>query len=63
MEETFTLQEMKNQDGDQIEETRATKVVYKTSNTSELLDKMDQIAELRAQIEATKAEGRRWRYL
>jgi len=57
MEGEFTLTEMKNQDGDQIEETQATKVVYKTSNTSELLDKMDRIIELRQQIEATKPKA------
>jgi len=57
MKGEFTLQEMKNQDGDQIEETQATKVVYKTSNTSELLDKMDRIIELRQQIEATKPKA------
>ena len=54
MEGEFTLASMKNQDGDEIQETQATKVVYKTSNTSELLAKMDQIIELRKQIEATK---------
>ncbi len=57
MEGEFTLQEMKNQDGDQIEETQATKVVYKTSNTSEILDKMNRILELRAQVEATKPKA------
>ncbi len=57
MEGEFTLQEMKNQDGDQIQETQATKVVYKTSNTTELLDKMERILELRAQVEATKPKA------
>jgi len=57
MKGEFTLEAMKNQDGDQIEETQATKVVYKTSNTSELLNKMERIAELRAQIEATKPKA------
>jgi len=57
MEGNFTLQEMKNQDGDQINQTSATKVVYRTSNTSEVLDKMERILELRAQIEATKPKA------
>jgi len=57
MEGEFRLESMKNQDGDQIEETQATKVVYKTSNTTELLNKMEEIAELRAQIEATKPKA------
>ncbi len=57
MKGQFTLQEMKNQDGDQINQTSATKVVYRTSNTSEVLDKMERIAELRAQIEATKPKA------
>ncbi len=38
MKGNFTLKAMKNQDGDEIEETQATKVVYRTSNTTELLE-------------------------
>ena len=57
MKGEFTLQAMKNQDGDDIQETQATKVVYKTSNTSELLAKMDRIIELREQIESTKPKA------
>jgi len=48
----FRISSISSTDGSSIQNVTATKVVYKTSNTSELLEKMDQISELRKQVEA-----------
>jgi len=55
MEGEFTIQAINAEDGTTVKHVNATKTVYKTSNTTELLNKMDEISSLRAQVEAYEA--------
>ena len=48
----FTVSSITSESGDEINEVQTTKVVYKTSNTSELLTKMNEIEKLRQEIES-----------
>lgn len=48
----FTIGTISSTDGSTVTEVTATKVVYKTANTSELLDKMQRIEELRKDMES-----------
>ncbi|WP_435124045.1 hypothetical protein [Halobaculum sp. D14] len=47
----FTITSMTAEDGTSMQTVKATKVVYKTSNASELMNKMQQIRQLRAELE------------
>ncbi|MDM9626092.1 hypothetical protein QTL95_09300 [Rhizobium sp. S152] len=53
----FTVTDITAETGEQITEVRTKKVVYKTSNTSELLEKMDRILELREEIESREPKA------
>ncbi|MXR39805.1 hypothetical protein GRX01_00315 [Halobaculum sp. WSA2] len=55
----FSVASITAEDGSEIERVETRKVVYKTSNTSEQLDKMNRILELREEIESRepKASG------
>lgn len=53
----FTIGKISATDGSSISNLTAEKTVYKTSNTTELLDKMDRIQALRDEIEAKTASG------
>lgn len=55
MEGEFTVEAINAEDGSSVEQVSATKVVYKTANTSEQLQKMQKISDLRAQVEAYKS--------
>ncbi|WP_348606937.1 hypothetical protein [Halobaculum rarum] len=48
----FTVSSITSESGDEITEVKTTKIVYKTSNTSEQLEKMNRILELREEIES-----------
>ncbi|WP_435065631.1 hypothetical protein [Halobaculum sp. EA56] len=48
----FRIASISSTDGTTIKNVTTTKVVYKTSNTSELLDKMERIEELRKDMES-----------
>ncbi|SHH23888.1 hypothetical protein [Halobaculum gomorrense] len=48
----FHVGAISSTDGSNVDNVTATKVVYKTSNTSELLEKMETIEELRKEMEA-----------
>lgn len=52
LEGEFRISAISSTDGSNIQNVTATKVVYKTSNTSELLNKMDRIVDLRKEVEA-----------
>jgi len=48
----FRISSISSTDGSSIDNVTATEVVYKTSNTSEQLEKMQRISELRKEVEA-----------
>lgn len=54
---SFTVTGMTAKDGSQLNETQTTKYVYKTSNTSELLEMQQQLIELRQEIEDREPDG------
>ncbi|MDS0241796.1 MULTISPECIES: hypothetical protein [unclassified Haloferax] len=53
----FTINGMVSKDGTKIQTQNTTKYVYKTANTSELLEMQRQLTELRAEIEAREASA------
>ncbi|WP_336024769.1 hypothetical protein [Halobellus salinisoli] len=55
--ENFTIEQMRNRDGQNTTTVDTTKYVYKTSNTSELLEMQQQLTDLRAEIEAREPDG------
>jgi len=55
MEGEFTIEAINAEDGTTVKQVNATKTIYKTSNTTELLNKMQSISDLRAQVEAYEA--------
>ena len=55
--ETFTIEEMNARDGSAVEQTETTKVVYKTANTSQLLEMQKQLEQTRQAIEEREPDG------
>lgn len=49
--DTFTVDKITAKDGSEIQRTNTTKYVYKTSNTTELLEMQEQLTNLRQEIE------------
>lgn len=53
----FTLTEITNTDGDNVKNVTVKEYNYRTSNTSELLEKMGELSDLRQEIEAMKIQA------
>jgi hypothetical protein len=55
--ETFTISSMTAKDGSELNQTDTTKYIYKTANTSEMLQLQEDMTELRQEIEDREASG------
>jgi len=53
----FTVTSIRAEDGTEIQTVETQKTVYKTSNTTELLEKMERIEELRKEIESREPKA------
>ncbi|WP_049987974.1 hypothetical protein [Halobellus rufus] len=53
----FTVEQMRNRDGQNTTSVETTEYVYKTSNTSELLEMQQQLSDLRTEIEEREPDS------